>query len=176
MKIILLSLFIICLSLIAIDGYFFSNVTIPDNVQEYIDKHLHIAIREAKMYNIPIAVSLSQGMLESKYGRSELSLKSNNHFGIKWKGKGKYIIYADDNPDDRFRVYDSVDESWKDHSILLTKPRYDHLRSLWRINYKSWAYGLKASGYATDPTYAQKLIAIIEKYKLWRYDLNPLNW
>ncbi len=94
----------------------------------------------------------------------------------KWKGEGKYVVYADDKPNDRFKFYSDVDQSWQDHSNLLTKPRYNHLRSLSKFNYESWAYGLKSAGYATDPNYAQKLISIIEKYKLWRYDINPLNW
>lgn len=174
--IILLILFIVSFTLVFIDNHLSNTTNLPSEVKSYVDRYLYIAIQEAKKYNIPIAVKLSQGLLESKSGKSELAVKSNNHFGIKWKGEGKYIIHADDKPDDKFKVYDDAIESWKDHSILLTKPRYDHLRSLSRTDYKSWAYGLKASGYATDPEYAQKLIAIIEKYKLWRYDVNPLNW
>jgi flagellum-specific peptidoglycan hydrolase FlgJ len=149
---------------------------VPTDVQNYINNHLSIAIRECKMYNIPIAVKLAQGIHESNKGKSLLATKANNHFGIKWKGEGKYVVYSDDKPDDRFKYYSNVNESWEDHSDLLTKPRYNHLRNLSRLNYQSWAYGLKAAGYATDPQYAQKLIFIIEEYKLWKYDLNPLNW
>ncbi len=151
-------------------------VELPNDVQKYIDDHLNVAIRESKKYNIPIAIKLSQGMLESQFGKSYLAKNANNHFGIKWKGEGKYVVYADDKPNDRFKFYSDVDQSWQDHSNLLTKPRYNHLRSLSKFNYESWAYGLKSAGYATDPNYAQKLISIIEKYKLWRYDINPLNW
>lgn len=144
----------------------------PEYVKMYIDKYLETAQCEADRYNIPVSITLAQGIIESNCGRSELSSKHNNHFGIKWrKGrKEKYAIYKDDSPKDKFVVYKSPWYSYRDHSKLLTSPHYRHLTKLKRTEYKKWAYGLKKCGYATAPHYAKTLIKIIETYKLDRFD------
>jgi flagellum-specific peptidoglycan hydrolase FlgJ len=143
---------------------------IPTHVNSYIKRFLPTAKAEADKYNIPVSIKLAQGILESNAGRSELSQKHNNHFGMKYRGEGKYAVYRDDSPRDKFQVYKSAWYSWRAHSKLLCLPRYNHLRDLRRLQYKKWAYGLKKSGYATAPHYAKSLIKVIERYGLWRYD------
>lgn len=140
----------------------------------YLEKYAAYAVEEMQRSGVPASITLAQGMLESNYGRSELAVKANNHFGIQchgdaWKGK-KYA--AMDNGELRdFRVYDSALESYEDHSNFLRKyKRYSKLFELERTDYKGWAYGLKSAGYAEDPAYAEKLIRIIEMYGLDKYD------
>lgn len=140
--------------------------------QTYINQYRDLAIQQMLRYNIPASITLAQGLLESGAGNSELAARSNNHFGIKchgWTGRKSY--HDDDDTQECFRAYDNVYESYEDHSVLLsTQPRYSSLFSLGRTDYKGWARGLKKCGYATSPTYAQKLIGIIELYKLHEYD------
>lgn len=139
---------------------------------EYIEKYRSMAQDQMMRHRIPASITLAQGLLESAAGRSELALKANNHFGIKvgtgWTGP--YVIKSDDRPDDRFRKYNNVAESYEDHSQFLLKPRYASLFKLNITDYKGWANGLKQCGYATSPTYAQQLITIIENYGLHQYD------
>jgi len=140
--------------------------------QNYIDQYKDIAIEEMLKYNIPASITLAQGLLESGAGRSELARKGNNHFGIKchdWTGRTTY--HDDDALQECFRAYDSALESYEDHSkFLRSKPRYASLFQLGRTDYKGWAFGLKAAGYATNPQYAYSLINIIETYNLQQYD------
>jgi flagellum-specific peptidoglycan hydrolase FlgJ len=142
----------------------------PKYIDSYIKRFLKTAQNEAKLFNIPVSITLAQGIIESNAGRSALSRKHNNHFGIKHSGKGKYAIYKDDTPRDRFQVYKSPWWSYRAHSKLLTSKRYKHLTRLNRLNYKAWAHGLKKCGYATEKKYAEILISVIEKYDLWQYD------
>jgi len=146
-----------------------------NHVHQYIDRFLKTAKQEAKLYNIPVSITLAQGIIESNAGRSSLAVKHNNHFGVKYRGFGKYAIYKDDTPRDKFQVYKSAWWSYRDHSKLLTSKHYRHLTKLKRSDYKAWAHGLKKCGYATDKKYAQTLISIIEKYELWRYDLQVFS-
>lgn len=142
----------------------------PKHVDEYVKRFLRTAKKEAELYNIPVSITLAQGILESNAGRSELARKHNNHFGVKYRGSGKYAVYRDDTPKDKFQVYKSAWWSYRDHSKLLCMPRYNHLRKLYRLEYRKWAHGLKKAGYATAPHYATALINIIETYGLWKYD------
>lgn len=140
--------------------------------QDYIDEYKDVAIDQMLRYNIPASITLAQGILESGAGRSDLSRKGNNHFGIKchdWKGPTMH--HDDDASQECFRVYESAIQSYEDHSKFLTsKPRYASLFKLDRYDYKGWAHGLKAAGYATNPKYAYSLINIIETYNLQQYD------
>ncbi len=141
--------------------------------QQYIDQYKDIAIEQMKRYHIPASITLAQGLLESGAGRSELTRNSNNHFGIKcnngWTGPRTY--HDDDRRNDCFRVYDSAYESYEDHSkFLVVNQRYRSLFQLKTTDYRGWARGLKAAGYATNPVYADKLIEIIQLYKLYQYD------
>jgi len=142
----------------------------PAHVEKYVKRFLKTAQAEAELYNIPVSIKLAQGILESNSGRSQLAKRHNNHFGKKWHGSGKYAIYKDDTPKDKFQVYKSAWRSYRDHSKLLTGTRYKHLLTLHRLDYKKWAHGLKKAGYATNPKYAEALISVIETYQLWYYD------
>ena len=141
--------------------------------EEYIDKYKHIAIEHMERYGIPASITLAQGILESDSGNSNLARRSNNHFGIKCKSnwKGERVYHTDDAPDECFRKYDSVEESYEDHAEFLDQsPRYDSLFAYSSSDYRSWARGLKAAGYATAPDYAQRLTRIIEENLLFLFD------
>ena len=160
---------------IAISMYIsaFSQIKWNSAYQQYIDQYKDIAIEQMMRYHIPASITLAQGLLESGAGRSELTRNSNNHFGIKcnnnWTGRRTY--HDDDAKNDCFRVYDSAYDSYEDHSkFLSSNQRYSPLFQLKPIDYKGWAKGLKACGYATSPVYAEKLVEIIQLYKLYQYD------
>lgn len=138
----------------------------------YIDKYKDLAMEQQQKYKIPASITLAQGLLESGAGRSRLATEAYNHFGIKTPGgwTGPYILADDDRPKERFRKYRSVRESYEDHSLFLLKPRYKRLFTYKITDYKAWAHGLKACGYATNPVYAKSLIRIIEAYSLHQFD------
>ena len=138
----------------------------------YIDKYKDLAMEQQQKYKIPASITLAQGLLESGAGRSRLATEANNHFGIKTPGgwTGPYILADDDRPKEKFRKYSSARESYEDHSHFLLKPRYKRLFTYSITDYKAWAKGLKACGYATNPVYAQSLIRIIEAYSLHQFD------
>ena len=139
--------------------------------QAYIDRYKDLAIEQMLEHRIPASITLAQGLLESGAGTSVLAVQGNNHFGIKcheWNGRRMYK--DDDMRNDCFRVYDNARSSFEDHSKFLKRPRYSTLFSLSTTDYKGWARGLKACGYATNPKYADKLIGIIELYGLQQYD------
>lgn len=140
---------------------------------DYINKYKDYAIESMNDYKIPASITLAQGILESGSGQSTLAKKGNNHFGIKcgrnWKGRKSY--HDDDARGECFRNYRSAKESYDDHSIFLANgPRYAFLFDLDITDYKGWARGLKKAGYATDPSYANRLISLIEEYELYQYD------
>jgi hypothetical protein len=149
-----------------------------DRVNNYIVKYNSLAITEQTIYGIPAAVILAQGILETEAGASELATEANNHFGIKCKSdwKGPTFEHTDDAPNECFRKYSSAEESYRDHSIYLsTTPRYGSLFSIAPTDYRAWAKGLKRCGYATSPTYSQRLIKIIEDFNLQTYTLMAIN-
>jgi LysM repeat protein len=141
--------------------------------EEYIEQYSGVAISEMKRSGVPASITLAQGILESASGNSHLAKEGNNHFGIKcgknWKGKT--ILWDDDAKQECFRKYNSDEESFVDHSdFLLNSPRYAFLFELDITDYESWCYGLRKAGYATSHTYAEKLISLIEKHKLYEFD------
>ncbi len=139
----------------------------------YIENYSDLAILEMKRTGIPASITLAQAVLESGDGNSTLAREANNHFGIKCHNdwKGKTIRHDDDKRNECFRKYNSVEESFRDHSDFLTgKRRYAFLFELKPNDYKAWAKGLKKAGYATNPHYAHLLIQIIEEYNLTEYD------
>lgn len=143
------------------------------NYLEYIHTYQELAVSEMNKYHIPASITLAQGLIESAGGRSNLARYSNNHFGIKcgkvWKGEKTY--HDDDRPNECFREYEDVQQSFEDHSLFLVRnPRYAPLFKLDMTDYKGWAHGLKAAGYATNPQYANLLINLIERYELHQYD------
>jgi hypothetical protein len=162
-------------------GYFASAILIfhcyslqgQVTVEEYIETYRDLSISEMKKYRIPASIKLAQGILESASGNSELATKARNHFGIKChKGwQGKTFIMDDDEKNECFRKYGSVEDSYRDHSeFLTTRDRYSSLFSLRIDDYKGWAKGLKKAGYATNPRYPDLLIKIIEENELYLYD------
>ncbi len=140
--------------------------------QQYIDQYKDCAIEQMRKWKIPASITLAQGILESGAGQSRLATKGNNHFGIKCHGwTGRTIYHDDDAKGECFRAYNSAFESYEDHSrFLSTGQRYSSLFKLKITDYKGWANGLKAAGYATNPKYPQQLIDIIQLYKLYEYD------
>lgn len=170
--------------------YFFLILTIAglraqqsETQLSYINRYKEIAIREMERAGIPASIKLAQGILESNSGQSVLARRANNHFGIKcgpnWEGG---TIYREDDDYDAngklikscFRAYKNNEASYIAHSEFLRDPRkafrYGFLFRLDPQDYRRWAHGLKQAGYATSPTYPEKLIGIIERYELFRYD------
>ena len=150
----------------------FGQIKWNQTYQQYFNQYKDVAIEQMQRYNIPASITLAQGVFESGAGRSELAVRGNNHFGIKCNGwTGRKTYHDDDEDNECFRAYDSAYESYEDHSrFLVNSPRYRQLFSLKKTDYKGWAKGLKAAGYATNPQYANKLIEIIQLYKLYQYD------
>jgi len=146
--------------------------------ETYIEQWQDEAVRQMQMYGIPASITLAQGILESGNGVSELAQRSNNHFGIKchatWTGKRTY--HDDDEKGECFRVYDDAKDSYEDHSHFLLRDRYARLFELEPTDYEGWAKGLKACGYATDPSYADRLITLIEKHDLHALDVPGGRW
>lgn len=141
--------------------------------EEYIDTYKDVAIKKMKEFKIPASITLAQGILESGSGNSKLATKAKNHFGIKchkgWNGKTFHM--DDDAKNECFRKYSDPADSYRDHSEFLTqRGRYSFLFDYKTTDYKSWAYGLKKAGYATNPKYPKLLIGLIEKYELDQYD------
>ena len=142
-----------------------------DDIEAYILQYKQIALEQERLYGVPASITLAQGILESGAGKSGLTQKSNNHFGIKkgagWSG-ALYYAWDDDPQKSPFRVYSSVEESFKDHSLFLkNNSRYSSLFSKSIYDYRGWAIGLQKAGYATSPTYAKALIGYIDTYKLY---------
>ncbi|TDD78789.1 glucosaminidase domain-containing protein [Flavobacterium caseinilyticum] len=153
-------------------------VVSSDVVANYIAKFKDIAMDNMKMYGIPASIVLAQGILESGAGRGDLAITANNHFGIKchegWAGES--VKHDDDAAQECFRKYDNVSESFKDHALFLTgRSRYSKLFAFSKDDYKAWARGLRAAGYATDPKYPDKLISYIQRYKLDQFDNQVLG-
>lgn len=150
---------------------------VPNSVEEYIAMYASIAREEMAQYKIPASITLAQGILESGSGKSELTRRANNHFGIKchdWQGDKVY--HDDDRAQECFRKYDDPKYSFRDHSLFLSqRGRYAFLFDLRMDDYKGWAKGLRKAGYATDRRYPDKLISIIERYQLYRYDEEVLD-
>jgi len=144
--------------------------------EEYIERYKSIAVAQMERYGIPASITMAQGILESDSGNSRLSVESNNHFGIKatqsWIANGgKYGLYSDDKPNEKFCSYDSVGDSYAHHSRFLKEnSRYASCFKLDADDYKGWAQGLDKAGYATAGKYAPALISIIERNDLQRYD------
>ena len=144
--------------------------------QEYTEQYADYAMAQMRRYGIPASVTLAQGILESSNGQSRLAVNENNHFGIKatrsWiDGGGRYGLYTDDKPDEKFCSYDSVADSYEHHSRFLAEnKRYAGCFELQADDYKGWAQGLERAGYATGGNYASSLTNLIERNGLDKYD------
>ena len=156
-----------------------SNVkTYAEEIQFYVDNFKEIAQNNMKAHGIPASITLAQGILESGAGKGKLAQSANNHFGIKchtgWTGES--VKHDDDAAQECFRKYQHPSESYRDHSLFLTtRTRYSNLFKLDKGDYEAWAKGLKAAGYATDVKYPDKLIGLIERFELYKYDNEVLN-
>ena len=143
---------------------------------EYIDQYAEAAMEQMRRYGIPASVTLAQGILESGSGQSELSRKGNNHFGIKatssWiNSGGRYLVYSDDKPNEKFCQYASVADSYEHHSLFLKgNSRYSGLFQLSPDDYVGWTNGLQKAGYATSKSYASSLQSVIKSNGLDKYD------
>ena len=159
---------------------YFGVSTVEIEANSYIDRYSEIAVIEMYRTGIPASITLAQALHESNIGKSALATKANNHFGIKCKSywNGPTYYHKDDDLNEKglliescFRAYDSVHDSYIDHSNFLKFTfNYQRLFALGSKDYKGWAYGLKESGYATDIRYSEKLISYIQKYNLDQYD------
>ena len=149
----------------------------PSSTDKYIKRYAEIAKSEMRKSKIPASITLAQGILESGSGKGRLAVNANNHFGIKCHGwKGQKIYHDDDRRQECFRKYKKAESSYADHSeFLTTRKRYGNLFKLNQDDYRAWAKGLKKAGYATDPKYPQKLISLIERYQLYKYDKEVLG-
>lgn len=147
------------------------------SVDVYIDIYSGIAMSEMQKSKIPASITLAQGILESGSGNGRLAKEANNHFGIKCHGwKGAKIYHDDDEDQECFRKYKAASSSYEDHSDFLTgRKRYAKLFELKPDDYKGWAKGLRAAGYATDRKYPEKLISLINRYQLYKYDAQVLG-
>ena len=147
------------------------------SIEDYINYYSNIAMDEMIQFKIPASITLAQGILESGSGKGRLAVEANNHFGIKCHNwSGKKIYHDDDEEQECFRKYDNPEFSYRDHSLFLAdRERYAFLFKLDKDNYKQWAKGLKKAGYATDPKYPQKLISLIERYELYKFDNKVLK-
>lgn len=147
-------------------------------VNEYINLYKDVAMKNMTNHGVPASIAMAQAILESGAGTGALCKMANNHFGIKchddWQGEG--VRFDDDAPQECFRKYETVYDSYQDHAnFLLGRRWYEPLFKLEKDDYKGWANGLKLAGYATDPQYAEKLISIIERYELNKFDAQVLG-
>ena len=164
---------LITVSLISINLFTLLGQSKTPDFEGYINKYKDLAIKLQKEYKIPASIKLAQGLLETAAGTSRLATSGNNHFGIKCKDewRGARMYHDDDAKNECFRAYNSAEESYLDHAKFLSERKfYVALFDLNILDYKGWAYGLQKSGYATDPNYGTKLISLIEKYGLQKYD------
>jgi flagellum-specific peptidoglycan hydrolase FlgJ len=140
----------------------------------YVKTYQKVAQLEMETHGIPASITLAQGLLESNIGQSRLATRNQNHFGIKCFSKscnrGHCSNFEDDSHKDFFRIYASPEESYRAHSQVLQNNRYRKLFDLPKSDYRSWALGLRKAGYATDRSYGEKLIRLIEELELDRYD------
>ena len=150
--------------------------------QQFIQNLVPSSQKAYQLYQVLPSISLAQAILESDWGESGLSQNYYNLYGVKAGAAepsvqletseyidGKWITIMAP-----FRVYNSWAESVEAHAKLLTygvdwNPKlYEPV--LKAKNYKEAAHALQKAGYATDPTYTQKIIHVIETYHLAQYD------
>jgi len=150
-------------------GTVYAQQALDSNYLAYIERYKYVVIAQEEEFKIPAAITMAQALLESSAGKSELATEANNHFGIKCTSDWKWETYQhdDDAKAECFRKYYAAEDSFIDHSLFLkNRSRYASLFTLDSTDYKGWAQGLRACGYATDPNYPEKLITLIERYDL----------
>ena len=155
--------------LITVNNKIAAQITQSPEILAYIESYSTLAIEEMIRTGVPASIKIAQGIIETKAGKSELVIRSNNHFGIKCKSNwsGEKVFHDDDERGECFRKYSTARDSYVDHSdFLKSQPRYSFLFNYDKNDYAAWAWGLKQAGYATNPAYAQTLIKYIEQYNL----------
>lgn len=139
--------------------------------QQYIEQYAEYAMVQMRRYGIPASITLAQGIIESADGKSTLANTANNHFGVKGTFNGNYVLADDDKPNERFKKYDNVGQSYEDHSKVLMSQRYQqYVRNLSPDDYKGWANGIKKGGYASANSYVSTVVNVIEGANLQRFD------
>ena len=139
--------------------------------QQYINQYAEYAMEQMRRYGIPASITLAQGIIESADGKSTLANTANNHFGVKGTFNGNYVLADDDKPNERFKKYDNVGQSYEDHSKVLMSQRYQqYVRNLSPDDYKGWAAGIKKGGYASAGSYVNTVVSVIEGANLQRFD------
>lgn len=149
-----------------------------EDVLNYIDNYSKLAVQSMRTYKIPASVKLAQAIYSSNAGQSKVAKEARNHFGLLCNAEyqGEQYYETSDRSGNCYRTYNTVAESFQDHNIFLTtRPRYESLFQLAPTDYRAWANGLQACGYSINPEYAQRLINIIEKYTLTRFDKQGLQ-
>lgn len=150
--------------------------------QQFLDSAAQAARDSAAVTGVPASVTVAQAILESNWGRSQLALSANNYFGMKsfsspgpdgvvWMPSSEYDnagqLYQTVSA---FRAYESLTDSMTDHDLLLeTSPRYAAAMKA-AGDPKQFAALLAQAGYATDPAYADKIIALMDRYDLYQLD------
>lgn len=165
---------VICVAFFSFFSEFGCAQRLQSTYLNYIEQYKEIAVRHQQEYGIPASITLAQGLLESRAGRSYLAQRGNNHFGIKCHSswQGARVEFNDTSRHVCYRQYGNAEESFMDHAKFLKGKRYKSLYSLKVTDYKGWAQGLKDCGYAEDPAYPQKLVSLIEQYELFKLDSN----
>ncbi len=122
------------------------------HIRTYINRFRKVARSEMNKFGIPASIKMAQGILESRAGKHAAVKQSNNHFGVPMSGK----------------VYESAWANWRAHSIFINEGYKEALH--FDNSYKKWATYLQEAGYSKDRKYAQKLISLIEQYRLYELD------
>ena len=139
--------------------------------QQYIEQYAEYAMEQMRRYGIPASITLAQGIIESADGKSTLANTANNHFGVKGTYNGNYVLADDDKPNEKFKKYDNVGQSYEDHSKVLMAQRYQrYVGNLSPDDYKGWAVGIKKGGYASANSYVSTVVNVIESANLHHYD------
>ena len=143
--------------------------------EEFFEKYALWAMEQQQKYGIPASVTLAQAAVESADGTSVLARQGNNFFGIKsFRGdafyESHYMLRNDDKPNEKFRVYESVADSFTDHSKVLMSRRYSACWQYASDDHLNWIKGIKNAGYATAPNYVSAIEGVISKYGLEKYD------
>ena len=142
--------------------------------QAFLAKIIPLAQADMKKTKILASLTIAQAILESGWGLSGLTLRSNNLFGIKGQGVNSATFeYINGKRIDivaGFKAYPDWETSIADHSgLFLRLSRYKNLIGC--TDYKQACKNVQADGYATAPNYADSLIKLIEQYKLYQYDV-----
>ena len=152
--------------------------------KEFIDMIGKAAVAEYERFKILPSLTIAQAILESNWGRSMLSQKAYNYFGMKagsgWKGATYSSKTQEQTPAGQaftinadFRAYPDVQAGIRGYYVFLQYPRYANLKGV--TDYKEACRLIKADGWATDVKYTDKLVSLIEKYGLTKYDEEVLE-